>query len=77
MRHLATADLWAQQKVRARELKLFKLPGNEKPSDLMTKHKKAPEASRFMLMLGIHSLPGRPKLAPARVPQGTHPCSDN
>ena len=77
VRPLATADLWLQQKVRARELKLFKLPGKEKPSDLMTKHKTAPEASRFMSMLGIHSLPGRPKLAPARVPQGTHPCNDN
>ena len=77
VRHLATADLWVQQKVRARELKLFKLPGKENPSDLMTKHKTAPEASRFMSMLGIRSLLGRPKLAPARVPQGTHPCSDN
>ena len=27
VRHLATADLWVQQEVRARELKLFKLPG--------------------------------------------------
>ena len=26
VRHLATADLWVQQKVRSRELKLFKLP---------------------------------------------------
>ena len=77
VRHLATADLWVQQKVRARELKLFKLPGKEKPSDLMAKHKTAPEASRFMSMLGIHSLPGRPLLAPARVPQGTHPCSND
>ena len=77
VRHLATADLWVQQKVRARELKLFKLPGKENPSDLMTKHKTAPEASRFMSMLGIHSLPGRTKLAPDRVPQGTRPCSND
>jgi hypothetical protein len=77
VRHLATADLWVQQKVRDRELKLFKLPGKENPSDLMTKHKTAPEASRFMSMLGIHSLPGRSLLAPSRVPQGTHPCSDD
>ena len=67
VRHLATADLWVQQKVRARELKLFKLPGKENPSDLMTKHKTAPEASKFMSMLGIQSLDGRPALAPARV----------
>ena len=68
VRHLATADLWVQQKVRSRELKLFKLPGTENPSDLMTKHKTAPEASRFMSMLGIKRLSGRPSLAPSRVP---------
>ena len=67
MRHLATADLWIQQKVRARELKLFKLPGKENPSDLTIKHKTAPEASKFMSMLGIQGLDGRPALAPARV----------
>ena len=77
VRHLATADLWIQQKVRARELKLFKLPGKENPSDLMTKHKTAPEACKFLKMLGIQSLTGRPLLAPARVPQGTHPASDD
>ena len=77
VRHLATADLWVQQKVRARELKLFKLPGKENPIDLMIKHNTAIEASRYVSMLGIHSLPGRFSLAPARVPQGTRPCSDD
>ena len=32
VRHLATADLWIQQKIRSRELKLFKLPGNDNPA---------------------------------------------
>ena len=68
VRHLATADLWVQQKLRSRELKLYKLPGKDNPSDLMTKHKTAPEASRFMAMLGIKSLTGRPALSPSRVP---------
>ena len=73
VRHLATADLWIQQKIRSRELKLFKLPGKDKPSDLMTKHKIAPEASRFMSMLGIRRLDGRPVLAPSCVPPSTSP----
>ena len=73
VRHLATADLWVQQKVRSRELKLFKLPGKDNPSDLMTKHKTALEASRFMSMLGIRRLDGRPALAPARVPLRSDP----
>ena len=71
MRHLATADLWVQQRVRSRELKLFKLPGTENLSDLMTKHKTAPEASRFMSMLGIRRLDGLPASAPSRVPPST------
>ena len=77
VRHLATADLWIQQKVRARELKLFKLPGKDNPSDLMTKYKTAPEASRFLSMLGIQRLDGRPALAPSRVPKGAHPRCDS
>ena len=43
VRHLTTADLWVQQKVRSRELKLFKLPGTENPSDLMTNTKQPPK----------------------------------
>jgi len=77
VRHLATADLWVQQKLRSRELKLYKLPGKDNPSDLMTKHKTAPEASRFMTMLGIKVLTGRPALAPSRVPKGTHPGGES
>ena len=44
LRHLETHTLWVQQKVRDKQLKLFKLfklPGKENPSDLMTKHKTA------------------------------------
>ena len=71
VRRIATADLWDQQRVRSKDLKLFKLPGTENPSDLMTKYKTAPEASRFMSMLGIRRLDGRPALAPSRVPLST------
>ena len=67
VRHLATADVWIQQRIRSRELKLFKLPGKDNPSDLMTKHKTTPEASRFMSMLGIRPLDGRPAFAPSRA----------
>ena len=69
VRHLATADLWVQQRVRSKELRLFKLPGTENPSDLMTKHKSAPEREKFLTMLGIRPLAGRSRLAPARFGQ--------
>ena len=72
VRHLAIAGLWIQQKICSRQPKLFKLPRKDNPSDLMTKHKTAPEASRFMSMLGIRRLDGRPALAPFRVPPSTN-----
>ena len=76
MRHLATADLWVQQKVRGRELKLYKLLGKENPSDVLTKYKTAPEASRFMSMLGIRSIAGRPQISPSRVVSVSSECSE-
>ena len=35
VRHLAIADLWMKQRIRSRELKLFKLLGKDNPSELM------------------------------------------
>ena len=67
VRHLATADLWIQQKVRAKAVKLFKLPGKENPSDMMTKYKSSPELGKFLKMLGVAPRDGRPALAPSRV----------
>ena len=72
VRHLATADLWIQRKVRSWELKLFKLPGKDNPGDFMTKNNTAPEASRFMPMLGMRRLDGRLALAPSRVPSSSN-----
>ena len=68
VRHLATADLWMQQRVKLRHLALFKLPGKDNPSDLLTKHKGRPDIIRFLSMIGISSIPGRAASAPHRVP---------
>ena len=65
VRHLATADLWIQQKVKARELKIYKLPGKDNPSDFMTKHKSEPEAQRFLKMLASSLYPGDRRSPPA------------
>ena len=74
VRHLATADLWLQQRVKAKELLLFKVPGKDNPADVFTKHKSLPEILRFMSMMGIRPRQGRPKLAPSRVPATAHPA---
>ena len=66
VRHLATADLWVQQRVRLKQLKLFKLPGKENPADMMTKYLSSPLLVKFCKALGIISKEGRSTLAPAR-----------
>ena len=62
---LATADFWLQQRVKAKELRLYKFPGRDNPSDLLTKYKSQPEISRFRDMLRIRPRSGRPALAPS------------
>ena len=75
VRHLATADLWLQQRVKARELLLFKVPGKDNPADVFTKYKSLPEITRFMKMMGVLPRIGRPKLAPSRVPRNPAPAA--
>ena len=36
IRHLATADLWVQEKLRLQEFKLTKIPGAANPADILT-----------------------------------------
>ena len=72
VRHLATADLWLQQRVKAKELLLFKVPGKDNPADVFTKHKSLPEILRFLSMMGVRPRMGRPKLAPSRVATPAH-----
>ena len=37
VRHLAVQDLWVQQRVRAGDFELYKIPGERNPADLFTK----------------------------------------
>ena len=37
MRHLEIRDLWLQKEVADGKVKVFKMPGDENPADLMTK----------------------------------------
>ena len=38
VRHLAVADLWVQERVRAGDISVSKWPGQLNPADQMTKH---------------------------------------
>ena len=66
VRHLATSDLWIQQRIRLGHLSVAKWPGKNNPADILTKHKSRDELSRLMEFLGLQVVPGRPEPAPPR-----------
>ena len=65
VRHLATVDLWVQQRVKSGEVALGKLPGTENPADAMTKYVGAPALGDHCRRMGLVGLVGRPASVPA------------
>ena len=63
-RHLATADLWIQEKVRSGQVELLKILGKDNPADVFTKYvdKTPMEAAMSKLSLVFES--GRSAIAP-------------
>ena len=64
VRHLATADLWVQQRLRKREFSIAKVPGVENPADLGTKGLERNAIQQFLRTLGMAVLTGRSAAAP-------------
>ena len=64
IRHLATADLWVQDRVRRGDFKLTKIPGSENPADMLTKHVARDVMMRHMERVGVMAESGRAKSAP-------------
>ena len=64
IRHLATADLWVQDRVRAGDFKLEKVPGDQNVADLLTKHVDRATLCRHLSALGLVQQEGRASLAP-------------
>ena len=58
VRHLATADLWIQQRVKAGDFSLVKQLGTSNCADLMTKVKSRDEILKFLPMMGFTSIKG-------------------
>ena len=65
VRHLATGDLWIQQRVRNGDFSISKWPGKENVSDIGTKGVDGPTLSRHLETLGYTFLAGRAECAPA------------
>ena len=67
IRHLATTDLWIQDKVRSKTLELCKVLGSENPADVMTKYVPRQTMEQALSQMGLVALSGRPASAPAAM----------
>ena len=65
VRHLATADLWVQQRVRSGDIAVSKVPGADNPSDICTKGVDKGTIEKHLVNLMMVPAAGRHPLAPA------------
>jgi hypothetical protein len=65
VRHLATADLWMQDRIRKGDFDLQKILGTENPSDMLTKHVTKDIIEKHMVTLGLSYEEGRADSAPS------------
>ena len=65
VRHLHTADLWIQDKIRTKDILLSKVHGAVNPSDMLTKHVDRQTLEKHLRTLGLREEHGRPDLAPS------------
>ena len=64
VRHLATGQLWVQEKLRAGSLRLYKVDGAKNPADLLTKHLPTDTATKLLDLLPVTWMESRTKSAP-------------
>ena len=65
VRHLATADLWVQDRLRKKDFALLKVLGSDNQSDILTKHVDRVLLSKHMVALGLEEETGRAASAPS------------
>ena len=65
VRHLATADLWMQDRIRKGDFRLVKVAGADNPADMLTKHVDKPLLLKHTAALGLSYEDGRAASAPA------------
>ena len=64
VRHLATADLWIQDRLRRKDFELVKVAGADNPADMLTKHVDKATMVKHMSKLGLRLEGGRAESAP-------------
>ena len=73
IRHLAVADLWVQDRVRAKDFALTKVPGADNPGDIFTKYLDRITMERHLKNLGLEFEAGRADSAPELTHAIFHP----
>ena len=64
VRHLDVQQLWVQQKVLSKALKLINVMGAANVADMMTKHVSRDAVEAICGLLGFSLAEGRPEIAP-------------
>ena len=64
VRHLATADLWVQDRVKKGDFILDRVPGVDNPADILTKHVDQVLLSKHLGFMGLVFEDGRAQSAP-------------
>ena len=67
IRHLHTADLWVQEKVRSKAITLLKVLGTENPADAFTKYLDKASMEKAIGKMQCEYRTGRAKLAPGTM----------
>ena len=76
IRHLATTDLWIQEKIRDGKMELVKILGTENPGDIFTKYVDKTTMEAALAKSGMVFQEGRSPIAPAIMGQGVSAQSE-
>ena len=64
VRHLATGQLWVQDRIRTKDFELFKVAGEDNPADMLTKHLTRETLDKHLNFAGMERQTGRAETAP-------------
>ena len=65
IRHLATADVWVQDRIKKGDFQLLKVPGVANPADILTKHVDRTILDKHMVSMNLKFEEGRAASAPS------------
>ena len=64
VRHLATGQLWVQDRIRTKDFELYKVAGTDNPADMLTKHLARESLDKHVSFSGLIRTAGRADTAP-------------